>query len=146
MGDQLTDVPALTLLNPWAHLIAHYGKNVENRSWMPPDHVWRLLIHAGKRWDKAAPVARTDLGDPHVSAIVAVADLAHACQASRYRGVVVCRCGEWAQPGQCHWRLGKVWALPEPVPAAGRQGLWRPTPEVQQAVSRQFLRVMGSDG
>jgi hypothetical protein len=141
----LTDVPALTLLNPWADLIAYGGKNVENRSWMPPDSVWRLLIHAGKGWAKAAdwmPYAQRDVDGVTASAIVAVADLAHACRASRWRDTVVCGCGKWAQPVQCHWCLGKVWALPEPVPAVGRQGLWRPTPDIRAAVELQLGREL----
>lgn len=140
----LTDVPALTLLNPWAHLVAHYGKNVENRTWMPHDGVWRLLIHAGKGWDRAAEtdifLRVGDLDGVQPSAILAVADLAHACRASRYRETVVCECGEWAQPGQCHWRLANVRPLAEPVPAVGRQGLWRPSPEVLAAVERVLAR------
>lgn len=43
-------VPALTLINPWAHLIVHHGKDVENRTWMPPQGVDWLFIHAGKGW------------------------------------------------------------------------------------------------
>lgn len=138
----LRDVRALTLLNPWAHLIAHYGKDVENRSWMPHRGVTQILIHAGKGWDYGAghwlrPTA--DLGDPEVSAIVAVADIAHACNSSRWSSTVVCDCGEWAMPGQCHWRLGDVWALPKPVcDVGGMQGLWRPSPGLVDAVRSQY--------
>lgn len=145
----LTDVPALTLLNPWAHLIAHCGKDVENRTWMPPEGVWRLLIHAGKRWDRDAQARLHFLYDTDrvaKAAIVAVADLAFACDASRWRDMVVCACGDWAQPAQCHWRLANVRPLAEPVPAVGRQGLWRPSPEVRAAVERVLARGGAGDG
>jgi hypothetical protein len=144
----LTDVPALTLLNPWAHLIAHYGKNIENRTWMPPEHVYRLLIHAGKAWDDnaAAWVHNTfgiDLDGTQPSAIVAVVDLAHACNASRWNDRLACECNrDWAMPGQCHWNLANVRALPEPVPTKGRQGLWYPPADVLAAVGRQLPVVV----
>lgn len=121
---------AITLKNPWAHLVAHYGKDVENRTWMPWEGVDTLLIHAGKGWDRGPDFTRrTDCGDPDTSAIVAVADLAFACNTSRYSDTIRCGCGEWAMPGQCHWKLANVRALREPVPANGRQGLWRPSPD-----------------
>lgn len=128
---------AITLKNPWAHLIAHYGKDVENRSWMPWEGVDTLLIHAGKGWDRGPEFTqRTDCGDPHTCAIVAVADIAFACDSSFGRSRLACMCGEWAEPGQCHWKLTNVRTLREPVPATGRQRLWRPTPDILTAVTR----------
>lgn len=115
----------LTLKNPWAHLIAHSGKDVENRTWMPHEGVDTLLIHAGKAWDPFAPFA--DRGACFTSGIVAVADLAYACNTSRFSDELKCGCGEWAEPGQCHWKLTNVRPI-TPVPCAGRQGLWLPTP------------------
>ncbi|MGW3888906.1 hypothetical protein ACWD69_09465 [Micromonospora chokoriensis] len=134
---------AITLKNPWAHLIAHCGKDVENRSWMPHDAVNTLLIHAGKGWADRdewiwMPHTLPTVDDVSTSAIVAVVDLAFACNTSRYSDTVRCRCGEWAMPGQCHWKLTNVVALPEPVPATGRQGLWRPTPDQRAAVARSL--------
>lgn len=123
----LVGVPAITLLNPWAWAITQYGKDVENRSWMPPEHVYRLMIHAGKRWDVwPDEVPRADLPLVHTSAIVAVADLLHACNASRWTEQLVCQCGPWARPGQCHWRLHNVRVLARPVPCGGSQRLWYP--------------------
>jgi len=134
----LRDPHVITLKNPWAHLIAHGGKDIENRKWMPSDPVDQLLIHAGKGWDSTADRPRDGVV---TSAIVAVADLMHACRASRFTDQLVCRCGAWAVPGQCHWRLMNVVALPEPVPARGRQGLWRPDAWTFHAVERQLEAV-----
>lgn len=137
MTARLSVAYALTLKNPWAHLIAHHGKDVENRSWMPHAGVDTLLIHAGKTWDRRnnrRPLVG-DVGDPVTSAIVAVADLAFACDTSRWVQEVVCGCGPWAQPGQCHWRLANVRALAEPVPTGGKQGLWRPSADVLAEVA-----------
>lgn len=47
MGDVLQ---ALTLMCPWAHAIAYWGKNIENRTWTPPRSLIGqcIAIHAGK--------------------------------------------------------------------------------------------------
>jgi len=136
----LVDVPALTLLNPWAHLVAHHGKRVENRTWMPPELLDRFLIHAGKGWDNG-PIGnewRDSTERITASAIVAVARLAHGCNSSRWSDTLRCGCGIWAMAGQCHWVLNEVIVLPEPVPCSGRQGLWRPSPDVAAAVAAQL--------
>lgn len=136
---QLDHAHAITLKNPWAHLVARYGKNVENRTWMPHADVNWLLIHAGKSWDRDADLIGFGyIGDPHTSAIVAVADLAFACNTSRNSDTIICGCGEWAMPGQCHWRLGNIRTLSDPVPCGGRQGLWRPPQSVVALVARQL--------
>jgi hypothetical protein len=46
-------VRALSIQQPWAHMILHHGKDVENRSWKTP-HRGPFLIHAGKTIDKQA--------------------------------------------------------------------------------------------
>lgn len=143
MNPRLRTAYAITLKNPWAHVIAHRGKDVENRSWMPHELVNTLLIHAGKGWDDRdewiwMPHTLPNIDGVVTSAIVAVADLAFACNTSRYSDTVRCGCGKWAQSGQCHWALANVVALPEPVPASGRQGLWRPSPDVLSAVEQQL--------
>jgi hypothetical protein len=143
MRPHLIDARALTLLNPWAHLIAHHGKDVENRSWMPPESVDELLIHAGKGWDRhnnRRPLVG-EIGEVVPSAVVAVARLAYACNTSRWIQGVVCACGPWAMSGQCHWRLSEVWSLRNPVPCSGAQGLWRPSPAVLDAVRAQLVEV-----
>jgi hypothetical protein len=40
---------ALTVVQPWAHAIVHLGKDIENRSWKPPETLIgkRFAIHAG---------------------------------------------------------------------------------------------------
>jgi hypothetical protein len=52
-----------------------------------------------------------------------------------------CGCGRWAVPGQHHWRLRHIRALPEPVPVRGRQRLWYPAPDVRAAVEAQLAAV-----
>lgn len=135
----LTGVPALTLRVPWSHYVAHYGKTVENRTWKPPHNLRTLLIHAGAGNDPVPPhmVPAGDLGDPHHSAIVAIAEVDYVCEASRQSDTVRCGCGDWAMPRQYHWNLTNVVALPEPVPCHGRLRLWYPDADVRAQVERQ---------
>lgn len=140
----LLNVRALTLHNPWAWAIAHAGKDVENRTWTPPASVDQILIHAGAAldWHAYNFLRRIGIETPEVfqrSAIVAVADIAHLCEAWWQGGCS--SCGKWAIAGQCHWKLGNVWTLNEPVPCKGRQRLWIPSPEVVDAVRADLTRV-----
>lgn len=45
----------LTVKQPWAHLIIHGGKNIENRKWKTKFR-GRILIHSAKISDKAAMI------------------------------------------------------------------------------------------
>ncbi len=45
---------ALTLKAPWATVIARFGKDIENRTWRPPDAIIgkRIAIHEGRSLDR----------------------------------------------------------------------------------------------
>lgn len=45
-----TGMPALSIQQPWAWLIIHAGKDIENRSWRT-NFRGRILVHAGKSLD-----------------------------------------------------------------------------------------------
>jgi hypothetical protein len=47
LGVALAKLPALSIRQPWAWLIVHGGKNIENRNWQTHFRGW-FLIHAGK--------------------------------------------------------------------------------------------------
>ena len=49
-------IRGLTVRQPWAWAIAHAGKDVENRTWAPPNNLLGgyLAIHAGKTLDVEA--------------------------------------------------------------------------------------------
>ena len=44
---QIPNYRALSIRQPWAHLIVHKGKNIENRKWKTNYRGW-FLIHASK--------------------------------------------------------------------------------------------------
>jgi hypothetical protein len=132
---------ALSVRQPWAWAIAAQGKDVENRTWRTS---YRELaaIHASSGADSAwqlpslSLVRSYEAGGPSVArgAIVAVALILGCDQCHG-------ECSPWAAVGQWHWHLGQVRALPEPVPAAGRLGLWAVPPEAAAAVARQLGTV-----
>lgn len=51
----------LSVRQPWAHLIIHGGKDIENRKWKTKLR-GRIFIHAGMRDDKTAIAKFTDKG------------------------------------------------------------------------------------
>jgi hypothetical protein len=138
----MPDVAAITVRPPWSHAIAHGDKRIENRVWGPGWPIPRLLIHAGRKIENDAARMFREAGlampaNPTTSAIVAVATLERVCSASVNSPQVICDCGMWAAASQYHWKLDGVRALPEPVPCAGRLGLWQPTAEIIAAVFEQ---------
>lgn len=132
---------ALTIKQPWAGLIAHGDKGVENRTWaLPEKHIdTRILIHAGAAFDQTARSLAAALDDWQLtpSAVVAVATIT-GCHFDD--GNQVC-CSYWAQPGLYHWTLADVVALPEPVPAKGALGFWTPDEETVNTALRQKTGV-----
>ena len=137
-------VRAMSVQQPWAFAIARGGKTVSNQP-LPTAHRGPLLIHASMRVDLNAcdsPLIRSagwDPGDPlaTIGAVIAVADLADVCSAGG-----ACDCGPWADPGHHHWRLAAVRALPRPIVALGRPGLWEPKPALVGEVEAMFAAAL----
>ncbi|MFE9099783.1 ASCH domain-containing protein [Actinomadura geliboluensis] len=152
-------IPALTIWQPWAAMIADGYKPVENRSWLT-QHTGLLAIHAaagaGNRHDQehaigvAARLAglspRTVERSMEVrGAVVAVARLTGVCSLSLLLppgGPLECDCGPWAFSGQRHFKLADVKALPAPVPCHGAQKLWTLPVGVYEAVLPTALEVL----
>lgn len=114
---------ALTICQPYASLIAHGMKRVENRTWKPFSTLgenFHLAIHAGssKKWlgtyDGEMPPGIMPYGAiVAVSRVVAVL-LPH----DAVKWDKVHSSGPWC------WCLDDVVKLQEPVPMSGAQGLW----------------------
>lgn len=146
----MTPIPALTLHQPWASLVMAGVKRVENRSWAPvqlrgpdPRPMW-VIIHAGLRLDKDR-VMELGLAHPRLQPLLAGQFLDRgqvlgvACIS---RAVPVDQVIDLFATGPWCWMLDRVLQLPEPIPARGRQGLWRPDPEVGEAIA-ELLRASG---
>jgi hypothetical protein len=137
-------VKALSVMQPWASLIACGAKRYETRSWAT-SYRGPLAIHASAGFPRGARARLDDAafalalargGYPSAGAlplgrVVAVAVLADCVPTvplvdgldSEERAF-----GDYA-PGRWAWRLEGVRALPAPVPARGRLGLWEWRPD-----------------
>lgn len=141
---------AITIIQPWATLIAVGEKKFETRSWATK-HRGDIAIHAGKKIDKKAcaePEIKAAL-ERHgytadnlpTGAVVATANLSdcHEVYIEHLGDAVLLKSGTphtwvgqgnkefafgWYETGRYAWRMDEVEKLSEPLPAKGQQGLW----------------------
>lgn len=124
----------ITILQPWASLIACGAKMIETRSWST-SHRGPLAIHAGRT------VPSMDFFTPRVEAalwnedtpfgkVIAIVELVDCVEMTNER-IVAWRdkygddeiaFGHF-EPGRYAWILANMRRI-EPVPAKGRQRLW----------------------
>ena len=143
----------LTLRHPWAFAIAHWGKQIENRTWKPPKALigQRIAIHGGKvptSHDALADIkyifedlksvhgepsyqvdGNLTLRDILLSGVVATAviDRVIYLEAFRARNSDPAFADPWFDievDGNVGWVLRDVIVLPTPIPCKGAQGLW----------------------
>jgi hypothetical protein len=129
---------ALTVCQPYAHLIALGVKPIENRTW-ETGYRGLLLIHAGKSRAWLEPEDVADYPAMAFGAVVAVAQLVACLHLDRAWPT------RWS-PLQAHehahgpwcWILDDIRRLSEPVPVLGSQGLWSTHPATRDAINRQL--------
>jgi len=142
-GTQGTDLPsesveltAITLHQPWASLIAKGYKQYETRDW-PTNHRGPIVIHAGRKpkgkqelreHDKVMASFKDLLNeDCPYSSVIAIAELTDViCMTEEFikeQSPTELRCGNWAV-GRYAFKLENVRPL-APIPATGKQGLWK---------------------
>lgn len=133
----------LTIIQPWATLIALGEKKIETRSWKT-DYRGPLLIHAGKKIDKQAlkdPVFRKSLEKINVNEIpigmiVAKCELVDCIKVKAVKENIAYTevprvlvegkeliFGDYSS-GRYAWILDNIELLREPVPAKGQLSLW----------------------
>ena len=139
----------LSLIQPWASLIACGAKAVETRSWKTA-YRGPVLIHASKGFPKDcqrfALAERALLGClPHelpCAAVVARALLVNcrATDEADFFGEASDqerRLGDWS-PGRYCFYLSNVERLAEPIPWSGCLGLWSVPEELLRRVEAQL--------
>jgi len=131
---------AITLHQPWATLIALKEKGIETRTWKT-DYRGPLAIHAGKKIDTEAcaiPEVRNSLQkhgfvpeELPTGCIVATTSLYDCVQMVNGTDIPGYRIpskeysfGHFAT-GRYAWILVYTKKLDKPIPARGRQGLWK---------------------
>lgn len=101
---------ALSVKQPWAYLIIHGGKDIENRSWQT-SYRGPLLIHAGQRPDREALAYFAGFlpDELHCGVLIGVVELVEIVTESR---------NPWFT-GPFGWRLVRPRPVePEPVTGA----------------------------
>lgn len=149
-------MPALTILQPYAELIARGAKWIENRTWATNYRGW-LAIHAGQsRRLLRVENGRDEYGlDPErldFGAIVAAATLldcvplAELQQRDRRAPLVQSRrrtVGDVLEHLHCEgpvlWILADVQRLETPLPCRGAQGVFHLPPDVRAEVRRRCV-------
>lgn len=118
---------ALTICQPYAHLIVTGEKRVENRTW-PTRYRGPLAIHAGKSLEWMGDYTRTP--DMAFGAIVGVADLVDCVDVDDDSDLTrACAKYQWFAThehvnGPFCFVLNNVRRLAVPVPWKGAQGFW----------------------
>ncbi|MEV0449856.1 hypothetical protein [Streptomyces sp. NPDC050600] len=136
-AQELMDMRALTIRQPYADAIIWGGKRTENRvRALSAFHLGAtVLIHAAKA-THASEVSASDLGldtAPGARGAIIGTAVLDACHQASAEGC----CAPWGMLGFWHWTLRDVRSLPRPVEAAGRLGLWVPAEEVVRNVLAQ---------
>jgi hypothetical protein len=142
---------ALTLIQPWATLLLVGPKTVENRGWAPTDlqnhTAMTVLIHAGRKLDLGACVdVERATGVPcdpiPQGAVIGAVTFTHALRYPARAADADSHLwrNPWASGPWC-WMRGTRWGCQQPVPARGRQGLWKPDEELWAAVRAQLVEV-----
>lgn len=144
-------LPAISIWQPWASLIAHGIKKNETRSWAPPAaYIGRTFAICSSKNDKGLDIYASEAGDgpghPRTVAlrrlfelhirldalpfgkVVAIGTLAKATRMppleSDEPGAMERALGDWT-PGRWAWSFAEVKALPEPIDVIGKQGIFR---------------------
>ena len=147
---------ALTLIEPYATLIAVGHKKIETRPW-PAVYRGPILIHAGKSRECIEPAFIAELfakagidgavrpTDPYpwpLGMVVARARLVDCVSTGRVGAISPKEraLGDYSE-GRFAFRLDDVVPLLEPVPAKGALGLWGPMESLVAAVEAQIPRA-----
>lgn len=118
---------AISIRQPWAHLILTRGKDVENRSWpCPAKYLGRtVLIHASSK-PVSETLAYSSLNLP-LGGIVGVMTITTCVRDSP---------SAWAEPAMFHWILANAKEVPF-FPCPGRLGFFDVDyPEVLNGTAR----------
>lgn len=122
----ITEMRALSVIQPWAHCIVHEGKNIENRPRIT--HLrGTVAIHASAKvdqerfdWLQEDYGIRLNLDDTAYGAIVGFADIVDVVT----KKTLTRSTKKWFM-GKYGYVLENAVALKEPIPAKGALGFWR---------------------
>lgn len=120
---------ALSIKQPWASLVAHGIKDIENRTWRT-NYRGRVLIHAGaskkEGWhlndlqrvhlrQSGSSLYSTDFDKLPFGSIIGSVEIIDCIQ--EHSSV-------WAEKDVWNWVLANPILFPEPIPAKGKLSFW----------------------
>lgn len=120
---------AITIKQPWASLIVHGIKDIENRSWRT-NFRGRVLIHSSAKGDIAkfgclqlnqrlkifnTPMSRIGFNDLPFGSIIGSVEIVDCVQ--NHPSI-------WANKGVYNWVLANPILFSEPIPAKGKLSFW----------------------
>lgn len=120
---------AITIKQPWASLIVHGIKNIENRSWRT-NFRGRVLIHASGSHGRKFSVDLTDAQSKAAFATIAKETMfGNMPFGSIIGSVEIVDCVQnhpsiWADKGVYNWVLANPILFPEPIPVKGKLSFW----------------------
>lgn len=129
---------ALTVLQPYAWMMIHGSKDIENRSWVNAilNHLITrgepFAVHAGLSMTRVyyreavefAKAQDPELVVPRIDELVLGALLGTVVPTQIYRPEDWTPDRRWHMPDQYGWQLEDRTTLPRYVPAKGKQGFW----------------------
>ena len=137
---------AITILQPYCHLIAVGEKRVENRTWYAPHKLWGewIAIHAGLSRNLLTAGDLERFPDMSFGAIEAVAFLNICLSRHEIEYNRVPEDMQWVKKhehmsGPICWIFTKVIRLPNPIRCKGKQGLWTISDGAERRITRAIL-------
>ena len=132
---------ALSIKQPWAHLIVTGIKDVENRSWWTGTRE-RVYIHAGKTFDQAGYDSMTDVKvlprkeDYDFGAIIGEVDIIDC----KFRHPLQIGFSKWHDTGYWGFILSNPLKYDKPIPCRGQLGFFEVDINGETAYSPEFRR------
>lgn len=125
----------VTVLQPWATLLALGIKQYETRSWKT-NHRGLIAIHAAKKRNRHLDALTREMllcdvlpanYTPDNLPRGKVVGVAHLTKVEKAEDVIVTEkermLGDW-EPGRYVWQMQHAHLFDKPIPARGKQGLW----------------------
>ncbi len=126
---------ALTVCQPYAHLIAIGAKPIENREW-PTRYRGPLAIHAGRSRDWLDEDSEAEFPGMVFGAVVAIATLYDCVRLAQLPDLLA---GHQHAHGPWCWLLKEIVRLPQPLTVRGAQGLW----DLPPLAARELTALIG---
>lgn len=136
----------ITIKQPWASLIVHGIKDIENRTWKT-NFRGRILVHAGVQRDNSAKLMLEDEEYELLGGVTNYCDAMLGVKSSIIGSVEIVDCvrnhrSEWAEKEAWNWVLANPILFEEPITEVkGCLGLWNYEMDTENNVGMEMQKV-----